>query len=59
MFELELCAVRPDTFYLHQDYEQVKFYKKSSLYLIGWSIRNWKIAAFLQLAENWKILTKI
>ena len=44
--------MRQDTFYLHQDYEQVNFYKKSSLYFIGWSFRNWKIAADLQLAKK-------
>ena len=26
---------------------------KSILSFIGWSLRNWKIAAFLQLAKNW------
>ena len=26
---------------------------KYILYFIGWSLRNWKIAAFLQLAKNW------
>ena len=36
LFGLEVCAVRQDTFYPHQDYEQVNFYKKSSLYFIGW-----------------------
>ena len=51
--------MRQDTFYHRQDYEQVNFYKKSSHYFIGWSIRNWKIAAFLQLAENWNISTKV
>ena len=40
-------------------YEQVNFYKKSSLYFIGWSFRNWKIAADLQLAKNWNISTKV
>ena len=52
LFGLEFCAVRQDTFYPHHDYEQVKFYKKSSLYFSGWSFRNWKIAAYLQLAEE-------
>ena len=58
-FGLEFCAVRQDTFYPHQDYEQVNFYKKSSLFFIGWSFRNWKIAAYLQLAKNWNISTKV
>ena len=58
LFGLEFCVVRQDTFYPHQDYEQVNFYRKSSLYFIGWSFRNWKIAADLQLAKNWNISTK-
>ena len=49
---LEFCAVRKDTLYSNQDYEQGNLYKKSSLYFIGWSFRNWKIAADLQLVEN-------
>ena len=52
LFELAFCAVRQDTFYPYQDYEQVNFYKKSSLYFIHWSFRNWKDAAYLQLAES-------
>ena len=55
---LEFCAVRQDTCYPHADYEQVNFCKKSSPYFIGWSFRNWKFAAYLQLAENWNISTK-
>ena len=51
LFGLEFCVVRQDTFYTHQDYEQVNFYRESSLYLIGWSLRNWKIAAYLQLVK--------
>ena len=58
-FGLEFCAVRQDTFYRHQDYEQINSYKKSSLYFIGCSFRNWKIAAYLQLAKNWNISTKV
>ena len=59
LFGLDFCAVGLDTFYLGQDYEQVTFYKKSSLYFIGWSFRIWKIAAYIQLAENWNISTKV
>ena len=51
--------MRQHTFYPHQDYEQNNFYKKSSFYFIGWSFRNWKIAAYLQLAKNWNISTKV
>ena len=59
LFRLEFCAVRQDTLYPHQDYEQVNFYKKSSLYFNVWSIRNWEVAADLQLAKNWNISTKV
>ena len=52
-------AVWQGTFYPHHEYEQINFLKKSSLYSFDWSLRNWKIAADLQLAKNWKILTKI
>ena len=59
LFGLKLCAVRQDTFYPRQDYEQVNFYKKSSLHSIGWSFRNWKIATYLQMAKNWNISNKV
>ena len=59
LFWLEFYAVRQDTFYPQQYYEQVNFYKKSCLYFIGWTFRNWKIAASLQLAKNWKVSTKV
>ena len=59
LFGLENCVMHQDTFYPHQVYEQVNFYKNSSLYFIGWSFRNWKIVADLQLAENWNISTKL
>ena len=36
LFELEICAVQQDTFYLHQDYKQVDFYKKRVFFsLVG------------------------
>ena len=56
---LEFCAVRPGTFYSHQDYEKINFYKKSSLYFIGWRFRSWKIAVYLQLARNCNFSTKV
>ena len=59
MFGLEFCAVRQDIFYPHQDYEQVNFYKKSSLFFIGSSFRNRKIAAYLQMVKNWNNSTKV
>ena len=39
-----LCSAAGYSLY-RQDCEQVNFYKKSSLYFIGWSFRNWKMAA--------------
>ena len=59
LFGLEFCAVRQDAFYPHQDFEQVNFYKKSTLFFIGWSFRNGKTAAYLQLAKNWNISSKV
>ena len=59
LFGLDFCVVRQDTFYPNQDYERGNSYKKSSLYFNGWSIRNWKIAAVLQMAKNWNISTNI
>ena len=56
---LKFRVVQQDTLYPQQDYEQVKFYKKSSLYFIGWSIGNLKDAADLQLVKNWDISTKV
>ena len=40
LFGLKFCAVRQDTFYPNQDYEQVRFYIRSSFYFLGWSIKN-------------------
>ena len=59
LFWVDFCAVRQDTFYLHQEYEKFNFYKKSTLFFIGWSFRNRKIAVDLQLAKNWNISTKV
>ena len=59
LFRLEFCAVRQHTFYTRQVYEQVNLYKTSNLYFIGWSIRNWKIAAYLQYANNWNTSSKV
>ena len=58
-FRLDFCAVQQDTFYPHQKFKQVNVYKKLSLYFIGWSFRNWKIAADLQLAKIWNISNKV
>ena len=56
---LEFRVVRQDSFYSHQDNEKVNFYKQSSLHFIGWSFRNWKIAACLQSVKTWNISTKV
>ena len=55
---LEFCAFQQDTFYPHEDCEQNIFPTEIELYFIGWSLRNWKIAAYLQFAEKWDISTK-
>ena len=59
LFGLDFCAVQQVSFCAHQVYEQFIFYKKSSLYFIGWSFRNWKVATLLQLAKNWNIWAKV
>ena len=48
LFGSEFCVVQKDTFYLHQDYEQVNFYKKLRLYIFGPSE-----TAKSQLFYNW------
>ena len=32
---------------------------KNQVFFIGWFIRNWKLAAYLQLGKNWNISTKV
>ena len=49
LFGLEFCAVLQDTFYPHQENEQVSFFKKSSLYFIVGPSETWKS----QLIYNW------
>ena len=49
LFEWEICVVQQDTFYPHQDYEQVFFYKKMRLHTIGRSLRDGES----QLIYNW------
>ena len=51
--------MQQDKIYHHLDYEQVSFSRKSGLYFNGWSFRNWKIEAYLQLAKHWNISTKV
>ena len=58
MFGWDDCAVRQDTFYPHQDYEQVNFYKKSRLFIIGGSLRDGKVTICLQLSQKWRVSTK-
>ena len=38
---------------------KLHFYKNLRLYIIGWSHRNEKISAYLQLAKNRKVLPKV
>ena len=55
----EFCVVQPDTFDFHKDYEQVIFHKKSCLYTVGRSVRDVKVTAYLQVAQNWNFSNKI
>ena len=59
LFGWELCVQQQDTLSLHQGYEQVDFYKKSSLYVIGMSLRDEKVTTYSQLAQKWNPSTKI
>ena len=59
LFGFDFCVVRQDKSYPHQDYEQVNFYKNSSLSFIGWTFRNWKIAGDLQLVKDCNNSTKV
>ena len=58
LFGWEFCAVQQDTFYTHKNCEQINFYKKSSLYIIGRSLRDGKVTTYLQLAQKWNLSTK-
>ena len=49
LFGWESCVLQQDTFHPRQDYEQVTFYKRSHLYIIGWSVRDGNS----QLIYNW------
>ena len=48
-----------NTFFYHQDYEQVTFYRKSRLQFIGPSLRDGKVTTHLQLPQNWHLSTRI
>ena len=52
LFEWEFCVVQQDTFYSHQNYEQVSFCKKPRLYIFGRSDGDGIITTYLQMAEN-------
>ena len=52
LFEWEFSVVQ-------QDYEQVKFYKNSRLYILGRSLRDGKVTNYVQLAHKGNPLTKI
>ena len=54
----EFCVVQQDTFYPHKDHEQVNFYRKPRLYIIGRSLRDGKVTIYLQLAQTWNFSTK-
>ena len=42
--------MQQDTFSPDQDYEQVKFHKKSRLFIVARSVRDGKFTVYLQLA---------
>ena len=44
--------MQQDTFYPHLDIEQVNFYKKKRLYIIGSSLRDGKVTTYLQFLIN-------
>ena len=52
LFGWEICAAQQDTLYPLHDSEQVIFYKKTRLYIIGNSVRNRKITNYLQVAQS-------
>ena len=58
-FWSEFCVAQQGTFYLHQDYEQVIFYKYLCLYIFGRSIRDGKVTISLQLVQSWKIIPNL
>ena len=51
LFGWKYCVVQSGTFYPRQDYKQVKFYKISHLYSIGWSVRDGKVTTYFQLVK--------
>ena len=58
LFVWELCVTQLGTFYHHQDYEQVGFYKTSSSNIVGWSLQDGQVTSKLQEAQNWNLSTK-
>ena len=54
----KFCVVQQDTFYPHQDYEQVNFYKKLQPFIIGRPLRDGKVKTYLQMARKWNLSTK-
>ena len=59
LFVSEFCVVPQDTFCPPQDYEQVSFYKKLRLCILGRSFRDGKITIYKQLAQKWNLSAKI
>ena len=58
LFGWDFCVVQRDTFYPHQDYEQVHFYKNSYLYIIGRALQYGKVTTYSQLAQKRNVSTK-
>ena len=59
LFGWKFSVLQRDTSYYHQDYAKVSFYNKSRLFVTGRSPRDGKLTSFLQLAQNWNLLTKL
>ena len=54
----ESCAVQQDTFYLHQIYELVNFYKKLHSFIFGWTEWFWQNVLDSWVVESWNISTQ-
>ena len=61
LFGWEICEVQLESFYRRQDYEEIDFYKKWDLYIIGWTLDcgDTRITTGLKLARNWNSWSKI
>ena len=51
--------VQQDTFYFHQSYEQVNFYKKQHFFISGWIERFWWKGLNTWVVESWNISVQV